>query len=70
MTDTTKLELHCDLTVNEVIAEWPATAAVFNRFGIDTCCGGGMKVGEAAHHERVDPVILCEAVHAVAEQAA
>ena len=66
---TATLDLHCDLTVNEVIARWPATVAVFNRFGIDTCGGGGMTVGEAAHHERVDPGQLCEAVHAVAERA-
>ena len=34
--------------VNEVIRTHPATVEVFNRFGIDSCCGGAAPVGEAA----------------------
>jgi len=39
-------------TVNEIIARYPATVAVFNAFGIDTCCGGSLAVTEVAtRHE-------------------
>ncbi|HVB31500.1 MAG TPA: DUF542 domain-containing protein [Gemmatimonadaceae bacterium] len=41
-------------TVNELIARDPRTIAVFNRFGLDTCCGGGDAIAEAASREGVD----------------
>ena len=28
--------------VDELTARYPDTIAVFNRFGIDSCCGGGV----------------------------
>ena len=37
-----------DATVNEVIAAWPATVAVFARHGVDACCGGGKPVAIVA----------------------
>lgn len=42
------------MTVNETVRRYPATIAVFNRYGIDTCCGGGMEIAEAAAQENVD----------------
>jgi regulator of cell morphogenesis and NO signaling len=36
------------LSVNDVLRESPAAAAVLNRFGIDTCCGGSLSLAEAA----------------------
>lgn len=53
-------------TVNDTIARFPATARVFNRFGIDTCCGGGSTVAEAARLERIDPALLIEALRRAA----
>lgn len=41
-------------TINEIVAEHPETIAVFNRFGMDTCCGGGIRVEEAARRDGVD----------------
>ncbi len=41
-------------TVNELIAREPQTVAVFNRFGLDTCCGGGDAIADAASREGVD----------------
>ena len=38
-------------TVNEIVARHPETIAVFNRFGIDSCCGGGVPLGDAAHRD-------------------
>jgi regulator of cell morphogenesis and NO signaling len=34
-------------TVRDVVLEHPATAATFERFGIDYCCGGGQSLAEA-----------------------
>jgi regulator of cell morphogenesis and NO signaling len=36
------------LTVNDLLRETPAAAAVLNRFGIDTCCGGSLSLADAA----------------------
>lgn len=52
-------------SVNEVIARYPATIAVFNRFGLDTCCGGGAPISEAAHRDGADVDALLQALRRV-----
>jgi regulator of cell morphogenesis and NO signaling len=52
MADT--LQLDPALTINEIVAAHPETIPVFNRFGMDTCCGGGVRVEEAAKRDGVD----------------
>ena len=42
------------LTVNEIAAAHPGTVAVFNRFGLDLCCGGGVNVEQAARRDGLD----------------
>jgi iron-sulfur cluster repair protein YtfE (RIC family) len=37
-----------ELTVNEALSTAPETAAIFNRLGVDTCCGGTLTLAEAA----------------------
>lgn len=59
---TTQPELDCGLTVNDMVIRWPATIAVFNRFGIDSCCGGAVSVEDAARREGVDATALCAAL--------
>ena len=49
-------------TVNEVMASYPQTIAVFNRFGIDTCCGGGAPLRDAAHRDGADADALLAAL--------
>lgn len=49
-------------TVNETIARHPATMAVFNRFGIDTCCGSGVSVSDAAHRDEIELGVLLDAL--------
>lgn len=56
------------LTVNETVARWPATAAVFNRFGIDTCCGGGVPIRAAATRDGIDPEVLYAALREAIER--
>lgn len=51
-------------TVNETMAHFPATMAVFNQFGIDTCCGSGSPIRDAAHRDGVDPEALLAALRA------
>ncbi len=40
--------------VNDVIQEHPATLPVFNRWGIDSCCGGAKRLEEVARSHRFD----------------
>jgi len=44
----TSSSLPTALTVNDLLRETPAAAAVLNRLGIDTCCGGSLSLAEAA----------------------
>ena len=43
--------LDASLTVNDVLARHPQAGAVFNAFGIDTCCGGGRSLADAARED-------------------
>ena len=56
-------ELDCSLTVNAVLAHFPSTWRVFNRFGVDTCCSGVLTVEDAATANGVDRAALCGALH-------
>lgn len=40
-------------TVNETIRRLPTTVAVFQKFGIDSCCGGDLPLTEAADRHGV-----------------
>jgi regulator of cell morphogenesis and NO signaling len=64
---TTKLELDCTSTVHELLQSHPATRAVFQRFGVDTCCGGSVSVEEAARRDGLDASLLCAELRSVAE---
>lgn len=54
--------LDCSLTVNAVRAQHPSTLEVFNRYGLDTCCGGRLSVSDAAQAAGVDAIALCAAL--------
>lgn len=41
-------------SVNDVISRYPATIPVFNKFGLDTCCGGGAPIADAARRDGAD----------------
>ena len=42
------------MTINEIVARYPATIPVFNRFGMDTCCGRGGSGYDAARRDGID----------------
>ncbi len=56
---TRETKIDCDWSVGEVLEHHASTAAVFNRYGIDTCCGSNVSVQEAAHRDGVDAEKLC-----------
>jgi iron-sulfur cluster repair protein YtfE (RIC family) len=66
MPGTTALDLK--LTVNEIVTRHPETIPVFNRFGVDICCGGGARVDEAAHRDGLDSAVLIAALREAVEQ--
>lgn len=59
-----------ELTVNETVRLWPATVDVFNRFGIDACCGGASRLVEAAERDGADATAMLEELQRVIGQAA
>lgn len=69
-TDTAEIKLDCALTVTETIARYPATSAVFTSYGIDTCCGGGISVEQAARDASLNPVQLCKELETAARNEA
>ena len=52
------------VTVRETIARHPETKTVFARFGVDTCCGSGVPIIDAAHHDGADLDALLQALRA------
>ena len=58
------------LTVNEAIRRYPATVEIFNRYGIDACCGGAAPVLEAAVRDGADPDALANELKQAIGQAA
>lgn len=63
------IQLDPSLTINEIVARHPETIAVFNRFGMDTCCGGGVPVEEAARRDGLDLDQILAALRDATEQA-
>ena len=64
---TTTKQIDPTLTVNEIVALYPQTIPVFNRFGLDTCCGGGVTVDAAARRDGVDADATWAALRAALE---
>ena len=62
MSDTSTTPGLRESTVNEIIRLHPATVEVFNRFGIDACCGGAAPVSDAAVRDGADADALVAAL--------
>jgi len=62
MTPNTGTTLDCRKSVNETVASFPETLAVFDKLGVDSCCGGGLSVEDAALRSNLDPAALCKAL--------
>ncbi len=62
------ITLDPNLTINEIVARFPETIAVFNRFGLDTCCGGGVRVDEAVRRDGLDVAEVTAALRDVVDR--
>jgi iron-sulfur cluster repair protein YtfE (RIC family) len=66
---TTQFELDCTATVHDLVERHPATRAVFQRFGVDTCCGSIVSVEAAVRRDGLDLTELCIALRAAVVEA-
>lgn len=60
MQSTTQIDTN--ETVNAIVAQYPDTIGVFNQFGIDSCCGGGVPLADAARRDGADIDTLVRAL--------
>lgn len=49
-----KKVIHKEMTVNQVIRLYPIVISVFNKFNIDSCCGGSDTLEAAAKKGNID----------------
>ena len=56
--------LSIDTTVGQLVAEQPALARVFERLGIDYCCGGKMPLAEACGKMGLDAASVLKVIRA------
>jgi iron-sulfur cluster repair protein YtfE (RIC family) len=59
---TAAITIDCWQTVNEIVTRHPETLAVFNAWGIDSCCGGGHPVEAVVRRHQLDGEALCNAL--------
>jgi regulator of cell morphogenesis and NO signaling len=52
-----------DMVINDVIKKYPQTIAIFNRFRVDSCCGGGVSIEKTATRDGVDVDALITALN-------
>jgi len=62
--------MYATQTVGELVTERPSRARVFERFGIDYCCGGRQTMVDAAAQKNVDQAALLAALREVDAQPA
>ncbi len=59
-----------EMTVNQVLQEYPAALPIFNQYRVDACCGGGATLAVAAAAAGVSLEELLAALEASARPAA
>ena len=47
-------EITGEMTINQVIKLYPNTIGVFNRFNVDSCCGGSSTLAKASARDGAD----------------
>ena len=61
--------LSTEITVGELAARMPGCAQVFERFGIDYCCGGGQAFDQVCRTRGLDPAAVLEEIEGQAHPA-
>jgi len=56
--------------VNDVVRCCPSALGVFNYFSVDSCCGGGDTIAQAAENEFADSDSLVDALRGASRQEA
>jgi regulator of cell morphogenesis and NO signaling len=54
-----------EATLGELVAQRPARAAVFERLGLDFCCGGGRTLTDACNEQALDPATVAKLIDAI-----
>lgn len=57
-----------DMIINDVIKRYPKTIGIFNKFNVDSCCGGGQSIEKAAKTGGVNIEALLAALNEAAEK--
>ena len=63
----TPVTLNTEDTLNTIVAHYPQTLPVLQRFGLDTCCGGALPLHTAAQHHGLDLAEVVAALRAEVE---
>ena len=52
-----KALITADMVINNVIKKHPATIGVFNKFNVDSCCGGAKRLNESLQGKELDQLV-------------
>ncbi len=55
-----------EMSINEIIRKYPNTMVVFNRFNVDSCCGGARSLKSVAEEDKVNLRELIDALEKAA----
>lgn len=55
-----------EMIVNDVIKKYPKTLAVFGKFNIDSCCGGGVSIEAAGKRDGADVEAMVKELNKIA----
>jgi len=62
--NTDTLTITTEQPLNTIVANYPQTLPVLQRFGLDTCCGAAIPLSTAAEHHGLDLAQLLAALQA------
>jgi regulator of cell morphogenesis and NO signaling len=54
-------------SVNDTLRRYPESIAVFNHLGVDSCCGGGASLADAARKAGIEPAEMMRVLNASIE---
>ncbi|OIP62105.1 MAG: disulfide oxidoreductase [Nitrospirae bacterium CG_4_9_14_3_um_filter_53_35] len=57
-----------EMIINDVIRQYPETISVFNRFNVDSCCGGGASIESTAQKDGADLENLMDALNSALQR--
>jgi len=58
--------IEVDKTIGQLVTERPSRSRVFEKLGIDYCCGGKKTIAEVCEKKQMDPAMLLEVLDAEA----